>query len=242
MKLKCSIVVRRSLRWKRIKTMPYFRKVCTFDPILPFVEKWNKALDIPYWDYRAEMKRIAQKTLRRTELHIIPPKPPLPRKWNHILIPIDDDDWLAPDIADAILPLFQDPKVEAVCWPNAWFRVIHNHAEYGYFNPKSFTHSCSYAVRSALHRKDWFEHTYMERYRKEKPSAIKYFYDRMPSMYIRHFGAVGVMKGFDRFIDCFPLTCKMPEKISRPYAWSEPYASELLQFIKSIRHKSVKLM
>jgi hypothetical protein len=87
------ICVRTTLDWRdealvRAKILPRFR--AKFDT-------WNATLTMPYHVYRQRVKEIAELSLSRVEgaqrsrLDEVP--------MGHLMVPVDDDDWFAPDLA-----------------------------------------------------------------------------------------------------------------------------------------------
>lgn len=86
------ICVRQTLDWRDealvdARVFPAFR---------PKLLAWNATFDMPYHVFRQRLKAIAEQNLARvegcvrTELEAVPP--------GDVIVPIDDDDWLAPDL------------------------------------------------------------------------------------------------------------------------------------------------
>lgn len=103
------ICVRRTLDWQDealvdAKVLPEFR--------LKLVA-WNAIFDMPYHVFRQRLKTIAQLNLARvegvtrSELGSIPP--------GHVIVPVDDDDWLAPDLG-VQLERALDPNAHGYLW------------------------------------------------------------------------------------------------------------------------------
>lgn len=238
--MECRILVRKTLPWHKIRDMDHFKSMCSFPQILPFVEEWNKVLNMPYWVFRSKVKEIANKSLRRTGIPVMTNLRRVGRKFNRIVIPIDDDDWLAPNIKDVLPNLFSDPKVRGVCWDNAVFRIIYKGVELGYYPVQSCTMSCCYAVRTSLPKRRWVRDMQFISYKKSHPKSVLNYNEKFLSMYLRHIGAVGGLKEFGRMK--FPVKYKMPDVFDRRYAWSEPYVSEFVNLMNSLNLKwNIKL-
>jgi len=87
------VCIRRTLEWAdeaevRARLVPAFR---------PKMEVWNATFDVPYHLFRHRLKAIAQANLGRVEGAVRAPLDAAPE--GAVVIPVDDDDWLAPDLA-----------------------------------------------------------------------------------------------------------------------------------------------
>jgi hypothetical protein len=218
--------------------MEEFERVCEFPAIIPYVYMWNKTLNMPYWSYRAAVKRIAHKTLERTCIPVVD-KNKVGSNKNRVVIPVDDDDWLSPNIQDVLLPLFDAPERQVVCWNNGCVRAVHNGLEMSSIPVQKCVMSCSYAVRASVPKAEWMEHTYVQRYRSFNRGSVFNYKDRLLSMYVRHIGAVGVVPHLSEVL--FPFECSMPTCVPTQHAWAEPYMFELLKLLESLDyHPDIK--
>ena len=106
------ICIRRTLDWKddtvvRARILPEFRAK---------YDEWNAAFDMPYSAFRYRLTQIAGLNLGRVEgairssLSEVPP--------GHIVVPVDDDDWFAPDLATRLERVL-DPGVAGYLWRRA---------------------------------------------------------------------------------------------------------------------------
>lgn len=87
------ICVRRTLDWRdeakvRSQLIGDFR---------PKYEMWNETFSIPYHRFRQRLKEIAEATLHGVEGARLVAPAEAPR--GALVVPVDDDDWLAPDLA-----------------------------------------------------------------------------------------------------------------------------------------------
>lgn len=79
----------------------------------PMVKMWNTTFTIPYHEFRQRLKVIAQLSLSRVEkvqrasVETAPP--------GALLVPIDDDDWFSPDLANRLRQEF-DPSIPCYYW------------------------------------------------------------------------------------------------------------------------------
>jgi hypothetical protein len=103
------ICIRRTLDWLdeavvAANLRPTFR---------PKVEVWNATLDPPYHLFRHRLKQIAQENLARVAHAVHAPFEEIPR--GAVVIPVDDDDWLSPELADRLTEAY-DPAVHGYLW------------------------------------------------------------------------------------------------------------------------------
>src|SRR5262245_32597943 len=103
------VCVRRTLEWwdeaeVRAHLIPAFR---------PKMEVWNATFDVPYHVFRHRLKRIAQASLARVEGAVCAPLDAAP--LGAVVIPVDDDDWLAPDLALRIRGRYA-PEMKGYLW------------------------------------------------------------------------------------------------------------------------------
>lgn len=79
----------------------------------PKVETWNNTFDMPYHIFRREIKHIAQLNLSRVENAGLADLDEVPQ--GEIIIPIDDDDWLSPQVANVLTEKIE-PEKEGYYW------------------------------------------------------------------------------------------------------------------------------
>jgi hypothetical protein len=91
------------------------------DPwLIPKVPLWNATFNISYQRFRYRVGQIAQLNHSRVEGAVR-------AEWHQIpdgalVLPVDDDDWFAPDAARA-LQRELDPGVTGYLWPSRWFEA-----------------------------------------------------------------------------------------------------------------------
>jgi hypothetical protein len=102
----------------------------------PRVERWNEVFSMPFNRFRARVKSIAARNLEATGI---------PRTaWDDIpaealVLPVDDDDWFAPNIGDRLAACL-DASSPGAYWLSAWLErptsLSHNKAKMRMkFNP-----------------------------------------------------------------------------------------------------------
>jgi len=106
------VCVRKTLDWDdedvvRARLLPRMRAK---------VAVWDATLDPPYHRFRARLKRIAQVSLRAVAHAVPAPLGDAPA--GAVVIPVDDDDWLAPDLADRVAERY-DPRAMGYLWRRA---------------------------------------------------------------------------------------------------------------------------
>jgi hypothetical protein len=103
------ICIRRTLDWHdetlvQANLRPSFR---------PKFEVWNATLDPPYHLFRVRLKQIAQANLAQVANALRAPLEEIPR--GAVVIPVDDDDWLCPELADRLAARY-DPRAAGYLW------------------------------------------------------------------------------------------------------------------------------
>lgn len=103
------ICVRQTLDWSdraavEAGLIPSFR---------PKFDAWNDTFTLPYAVFRQRLKSIAESNLARVDGAILARIDEVPP--GNILLPVDDDDWIAPDAA-ARLSQAHDPRADGYLW------------------------------------------------------------------------------------------------------------------------------
>ena len=124
------IVIRKTLDWADEAA---FRAQIPED-VRAGIETWNATFEMPYHLYRCELKRIAQLNLMRTPGAACVSQKEIPE--GAVAVPVDDDDWFAPDLAEAIEKGISDRS--GCYWPSRFLEL-----------PISLTHRLS-LIRRAL--------------------------------------------------------------------------------------------
>lgn len=110
------LCVRRTLNWHdeaevEAKLIPAFR---------PKMAAWNATFDTPYYVFRQRLKAIARASLDRVEGARLATIDAIPD--GAIAVPVDDDDWFAPDLAARIEAAYQ-PNAAGYLWRRATVQV-----------------------------------------------------------------------------------------------------------------------
>jgi hypothetical protein len=86
----------------------------------PKVEVWNATFTIPYHVFRREVREIARLNLSRVENAVCAPWEEIPE--GGLVLPVDDDDWFAPDVA-AVLEAHRNPDAICYRWTASFLEV-----------------------------------------------------------------------------------------------------------------------
>jgi hypothetical protein len=103
------ICIRHTLEWQNEEVvaaglLPSFRAK---------YDVWNATFDMPYHVFRHRLKQIAQLNLSRVEGAVQSRLTEVPA--GHVVVPVDDDDWFAPDLATRL-----NREQDARCWGYLW--------------------------------------------------------------------------------------------------------------------------
>jgi len=90
------------------------------DAFRPKVDVWDATFDMPYHVFRHRLKRIAAQSLARVEGATCAEWDAIPE--GALVVPTDDDDWLAPDLAKA-LEAERDDATACIHWTSSFIEV-----------------------------------------------------------------------------------------------------------------------
>jgi hypothetical protein len=79
----------------------------------PKLETWNETFTMPYHEVRHRLKRIAELNLSRVENAVCARLDEIPD--GALVVPVDDDDWFAPDLARGLLAAYE-PHILGYRW------------------------------------------------------------------------------------------------------------------------------
>jgi len=83
------------------------------------VELWNSTFNMPYFQYRCELKRIAQLNLARIQGAVCVAPGEIPE--GAVAVPADDDDWFAPGLSETLEKSMSD--FSGCYWPSRFLEV-----------------------------------------------------------------------------------------------------------------------
>jgi PAS domain-containing protein len=222
--------------------------------IRPNVELWNKTLSMPFHRYRQRVREIAALNQSRVEGAEI-------AQWDQIpdgaaVLPVDDDDWFAPDVARAV-DRDLAPGAVACLWPSRWIEVPHDLGHRLYLarrrllpwtKPKYVAATNNYAMVKSPETREWLEdHTRASRWfeaRLANEGAAVRRIDRELSLANRNLGSqtsLGWTRPEGRTLRRSELTRKL-ERYRRLYrrplpaglAWSRPYVAMMAELMDAL--------
>jgi hypothetical protein len=140
------LCVRQTLAWEdedlvRVGIIPSFRQK---------FEMWNATFTMPYHLFRVRLKHIAMDSFRRVEGAVVSEMSQVPE--GDVIVPIDDDDWLAPDLATSIGPHLH-AGTTLVVWKShvlerrSWIRRVRHWTGQALRRPDRTCRTNNYAVR-----------------------------------------------------------------------------------------------
>jgi hypothetical protein len=103
------ICVRATLDWQDEAAV----EARLIDAFRPKVHAWNATFTLPYHLVRHRLKTLAQSNLARVDGAACVPLDAIPP--DALVIPVDDDDWLAPDLATRLRER-RDPAARGYLW------------------------------------------------------------------------------------------------------------------------------
>jgi SAM-dependent methyltransferase len=95
---------------------------------LAAIRLWNRTFGMSYFAYRQRLKEIAELSwtrIRNLDAIVRVPNlmPALDALERYIVLPVDDDDWFHPDVADVLRQHWR-PNVDAFHWPDVLYRPV----------------------------------------------------------------------------------------------------------------------
>lgn len=109
------IVIRKTLDWADEAA---FRAQIP-DEMRAGIETWNATFDMPYHEYRRELKQIAQLNLARIPGTACVSQSEIPE--GAVAVPVDDDDWFAPGLAGELRKSLSD--YSGCYWPSRFLEL-----------------------------------------------------------------------------------------------------------------------
>jgi len=105
--------VRKTVDWQHERAVR-----AQLDPgFAPKVELWNETFDLPFHLFRHRVWKIAQLNLSRVERAVQAEWEEIPT--GSLVVPLDDDDWLAPDLA-TVLEGRRNGRRVCYRWKSTW--------------------------------------------------------------------------------------------------------------------------
>jgi hypothetical protein len=89
--------------------------------IRPLVELWDATFSMPYHRFRHALREIARDNHARVEGACGAPWEEIPE--GALVMPVDDDDWFAPDAARVVTAAHDEEGGDGVRWPSAFLEV-----------------------------------------------------------------------------------------------------------------------
>jgi hypothetical protein len=150
---------------------------------------WDATFLMPYHAFRQELKRIAGLSLSRVAGAGVVPKAEVPA--DGIVVPTDDDDWLAPGLGTALEGAL-DERCAGYYWPSAFLEVpislahqlgVYRRAVFPGTRPKWLCTTNNYAVRMSPSTAPLIEsHVRASRWFVSNQSDVKRLSDRLSVM------------------------------------------------------------
>jgi hypothetical protein len=238
------IWVRRTLDWSDEET--FWAQIQDRDR--PGAEAWNSAFNIPFHRFRQRVAEIAAQN--RAQVHGV-----ARADWDEIpdgelVLPIDDDDWFAPEVATTLVANL-DADAIGCRWPNAWVEVPLNrrhglrllaHRRLG-VPLKFFCGTNNYALvkrpgnrdllRNHVEAGRWFK----ARMKEPGAGGLRRLDARL-SLANRTLASATVLREVGRPADLLrkldPYRRLYRRKLGAEYAWAQPYLARMAELMDEL--------
>lgn len=170
------IWVRRTLDWDDAENV----RANLREGFAPKMAVWDSTFHMPYREFRSELRRIAAANLEQVRGATVVTWEEIPEgAW---VLPIDDDDWFSPLIAEVLQPRVSSEKIDAILWNHDLLEVPMNlgHAVqlfvrrfYPALPQKWLCGSNNYALRKTADNMDLaFRHDLASRWFAKNPRVV----------------------------------------------------------------------
>jgi hypothetical protein len=110
------VCIRRTLPWEDEDAA-----MAALEPgLVPKAALWNATVSIRYAPFRSRLKQIALENVSRVANAKLVPLEDAPP--GALVVPMDDDDWLSPDLANRLLAE-HDPACDGIVWTRSIFEA-----------------------------------------------------------------------------------------------------------------------
>jgi hypothetical protein len=213
----------------------------------PVVERWNATFDLSYAGFRLRLAEIARRSLGRVENAKLAPLEDVPP--GALLVPVDDDDWLSPELANRVLA-----EAEPLCTGYHWSRYIletprrPRRCPWRRVRPAADTSqftcaSNNYAVRRLPELSESISnHVAASVYFDANPGHVKHVAGSL-SVQNRNLSSQTVLRhrhqplGRDALVETYERHRKLYRRLRLPpeVAWAEPYVAAMAELMHAIR-------
>jgi len=235
------IVVRRTTEWSNEAVV----RAQLPERLRRPVELWNATFGLPYHQFRLELTRIAQLNRSRIEGISCVPRDAVPA--GAIVVPTDDDDWFAPELAHT-LQAAVDGRYAGYYWSSLFIEVpislahrlgLARRAIYPRTPPKWLCTTNNYAVAISaataplvdnhMHASDWFV---------AHPGAVRRL-DACLSVMNRTLASHTSLANIGsraRLVAKFRRYCRIYRRpLPTQLAWCEPYVAMMRDLMAGLR-------
>lgn len=219
------------------------------------LETWSRLFAMSFFEYRQQMACIANQTLQATGCLVIKGHERF-RRWlrqkdEAIVVPVDDDDWFSPHLAE-IRSLFDDGKTIA-CWRKTTYKNFNTCKIYD--APQQFRlGSNNWAARKSwlstigedkavemIIRSHRHAETYVKEHVAESDIAISQGHW---SLYNRHCGSLAFLTAMCRnhvLDELIEIAKRRPTPVEIPdhFRWAEQYIRQLSDLNLRLRRKLI---
>lgn len=240
--MKIIIFMRQTEDWAKVTwdtLKPPWTDVSKID--LKYRFPWDRAFNVPYFEYRRRLKEIAMSAWTLDFIHCNPKK--LANKINNddYVIPSDDDDWFNPAIEDFLLNSVE----EFVSWDSVVNKMAYRFGVVPHkkFNKDIYLPTNGYAIKGSVIKRasgeqQWkmlMSHTHTDKVIQELGCSVLDRKDLFLALYNWHIGSMTALIGIQDPLKIMGLLPKNdPVELPKRWEWAEPQFSQAIELVQSL--------
>lgn len=215
--------------------------------MVPKVATWDATFRLSWREFRVATSAIARSNLAQVAGAVVTPWDEVPD--GHLVLPVDDDDWFAPDLLAWLVPA-DDGQVEGVVWQQAVLEVPINLGHRLFLlrrrlfstPPRWYCATNNYAIRKGpLGHEEWGNHTRADARFRGHPAVP--FVPRILSLHNRSLASATSMGWRKPSVSRHELLAKYRaylrlyaryQPASDDAAWTVPYVHQMLALMEGL--------
>ena len=235
-------------------TLPWHDEAAVEARLVPELRQkvalWNECFNLRYAAFRVRLAQIAQRNWSQIENAKLTPREEIAP--GALLVPVDDDDWFSPELAQQLLP-HADARLEGLHWNRYILELPRRGRRFAWGRARraadTSRHTCgsnNYSIRNLpAFDRAITNHVWASEYFDAHPSRVKRL-EASLSVQNRNFASRSGLGGHKKLVitreellERFRRHRSLYEGLRLPpeVAWAQPYVTSMAELMDSIRLK-----